>query len=241
LKLAPHVRVRLANTAQKIGETTMKNTMFVAITAVVLSTAGVMEAQVNRPPTVQPRRPEPQERPAVRVQPERRAPEPEFEPRRPEPERPERAPRYVPPENHPYNNFQAEGRPGRTENRPTIVIRPTVVTPVMRHAMTYNTRHGGIHILPEYFATHYGYTHGFHLMTDLTLFGGEWYFNWNSGWFGVMGVFPGNWDLRSDYLYIDIGDDGNYYLYDAQFPGVTVQLTFVQNVGDDQAGADQDQ
>jgi hypothetical protein len=37
-----------------------------------------------------------------------------------------------------------------------------------------------------------------------------------------------------------MGDDGNYYLYDAQFPNVAVQLTFVQNVGEDQAGADQD-
>ena len=39
---------------------------------------------------------------------------------------------------------------------------------------------------------------------------------------------------------IGMGDDGNYYLYDAQFPNVAVQLTFVQNVGEDQAGADQD-
>jgi hypothetical protein len=55
-----------------------------------------------------------------------------------------------------------------------------------------------------------------------------------------MGPLPGNWGFQTDYLYIDIGDDGNYYLYDAQFPDAAVQLTFVQNIGDDQTGADQD-
>jgi hypothetical protein len=38
-----------------------------------------------------------------------------------------------------------------------------------------------------------------------------------------------------------LGDDGNYYLYDASSPDSAVQLTFVQNVGDDQAGADDDE
>jgi hypothetical protein len=52
---------------------------------------------------------------------------------------------------------------------------------------------------------------------------------------------PGNWSFQTDYLYIGLGEDGNYYLYDAQFPDLAVQLTFVQNIGDDQAGADQDQ
>ncbi len=33
-----------------------------------------------------------------------------------------------------------------------------------------------------------------------------------------------------------MGQDGNYYLYNPQFPDVSVQLTFVQNVAGDQAG-----
>jgi hypothetical protein len=68
---------------------------------------------------------------------------------------------------------------------------------------------------------------------------GEWYFNWNGGTFGIIGQMPAYWGFQTDNLYIDIGDDGNYYLYDSQFPGVAVQLTFVQNVGDDQSRADQ--
>jgi hypothetical protein len=107
--------------------------------------------------------------------------------------------------------------------------------------MTYNTRPGGVHIDPDYFASHYGPNHGFHFTQGaptygLTSFNGEWYFNWNGGNFGVMGLLPGNWGLLTDNLYIDVGDDGNYYLYDSQFPGFAVQLTFVQNIGDDQAG-----
>jgi len=110
-------------------------------------------------------------------------------------------------------------------------------------ARTYNSRPGGVHINPGYFAAHYGHAHGFHCSSncDLRAFGGERYFNVNGGWFGIIGQIPGNWAFQTDYLYIGIGDDGNYYLYDAQFPDVAVQLTFVQNIGDDQAGADEDQ
>ena len=114
--------------------------------------------------------------------------------------------------------------------------------------MTYNTRPGGVHINPEYFDTHYGRAHTFHFTNyaggpcigdcGLRVFGGEWYFDFNGGWFGIVGPLPGNWAFQTDYLYIDIGDDGNYYLYDAQFPEAAVQLTFVQNIGDDQAGAE---
>ncbi len=173
--------------------------------------------------------------------------------RRPESEnRPENLSHSVGPENHPYNNVRPENRPNLGANHPnTTVFRPTVITPTMRHAMTYNTRPGGIHINPAHFATHFGYAHGFHFTNysggpcigdcGLRSFGGEWYFNFNGGWFGLMGPMPGNWGLQTDYLYIDVGDDGNYYLYDAQFPDVAVQLTFVENLGDDQAGADEDQ
>jgi hypothetical protein len=123
-----------------------------------------------------------------------------------------------------------------------------VITPAIRHAMTYNARPGGIHISTDYFAGHYGRDHRFHFdgwnaacaACNFTVVGGEWYFNWSGGNFGVVAPIPGYWALATDALYIDIGGDGNYYLYDTQFPGVAVQLTFVQNPGDDQAGADQD-
>jgi hypothetical protein len=225
-----HVRVRPATTAQKKGETTMKKKMLVVLAVVILSAAG-MEAQKLQ-----------------------RRPEPKTEQRRPEREpesRPEHPPHGVPPENRPYNNVQPESHPNIGVNHPSMtVVRPTVIAPAMRRAMTYNTRPGGVHINPEYFATHYGYAHGFHFTNyaggscigdcGLREFGGEWYFNWNDGWFGIMGQMPGDWAFQTDYLYIGIGDDGNYYLYDAQFPDVAVQLTFVQNPGDDQAGAEQD-
>jgi hypothetical protein len=185
-----------------------------------------------------------QAEPERQVRFEERRPEPEFEQRHREPEperedRPEYRPHEQQPENRSFNNVQP---------RSTNVVRPAVVTPALSRAMTYNTRPGGIHIEPGYFAEHYGYAHGFHFTNygggpcigncGLIVFGEEWYFNWNGGWFGIMGQLPGNWALQSDYLYIGIGDDGNYYLYDAQFPDLAVQLTFVQNIGDDQAGAD---
>jgi len=173
----------------------MKKRMLVTLTAVILSSAGLMEAQV------------------IRMQREPLRREPQSGQRwRPEPvNRSERPARNVPAGNR------------------------------MRRAMSYNTRPGGVHINPEYFATHYGYAHGFHFIDcSRTVSGGELYFNWNGGWFGVRGQLPGNWAFQTDYLYIGMGDDGNYYLYDAQFPNVAVQLTFVQNVGEDQAGADQD-
>ena len=136
---------------------------------------------------------------------------------RPEPEvqnRPQYHPYNMTPENRPYNNVQQGS-----------------------HA-------GGTHINPSYFATHYGSAHGFHFNDPANccvLRGTKWYFTWNGGWFGMMGQFPSAWAVGTDYLYIDQGDDGNYYLYDAQFPGAAIQLTFVQNIGDDQAGDDQDQ
>jgi hypothetical protein len=115
--------------------------------------------------------------------------------------------------------------------------------------MTYNTRPNGAHLHPQYFADHFGSAHSFHFdgwgpgcpTCGFTLLSGEFYFHLNGANFGVIGPIPGNWGLATDYLYVDVGDDGNYYLYDAQFPDLAVQLTFVQNIGDDQAGADEDQ
>jgi hypothetical protein len=173
---------------------------------------------------------------------------------RPEPQREERYEpenrQYSQPENRQYDNSQSGSRiDSRLGHSNTNVIRPQAVSQTMRRAMTYNTRQDGVHITPEYFAGHFGRDHGFHFngwgpgcpTCGFTLFNGEWYFNWNGANFGLMSQVPGNWGLATDYLYIDIGDDGNYYLYDAQFPDLAVQLTFVQNLGDDQAGADQDQ
>jgi len=183
------------------------------------------------------------------------APRPQYTPPAPRPApqaAPQRRPDPVPSERHVYNNAQPESHPNPGVNSPnTAVFRPTVVTPAPRRAATYNTRPGGIHINPGYFATHYGHAHGFHFTSyaggpcigdcGLRVFGGEWYFNCNGGWFGIIGQMPGNWAFQTDYLYIDIGDDGNYYLYDAQFPDMAVQLTFVQNIGDDQAADAQEQ
>lgn len=231
----------------------MTQKMLVTLTAVILSGAAVTEAQVNRfqPAT---RRPEPVQRPVVHERPVvhdqpvvherpvtheqpvvRERPASHLEHQTAE-RRVEREP-----ESRPERRVEPEYRSRPSVNRQTTIVYRPVNTPAMRHAMTYNTRPGGVHIHPQYFATHYGRDHGFHINGGFRLFGAEYYFNWNGGWFGVIGTVPGNWALQSDYLYIDVGDDGNYYLYNAQYPDLAVQLTFVQNVGDDQADTDQDQ
>ncbi len=164
---------------------------------------------------------------------------------RPQPEpvnRPEVHTYNPPPQNPLYNN-PPQNQPAPAVNHPnTTVFRPAVTTPALRRAMTYNTRPGSIRINPNYFATHYGRAYGFHFNNPANcciLRGNEWYFTWNGGWFGLLAPFPGGWAIGADYLYIDQGEDGNYYLYDAQFPDMAIQLTFVQNLGDDQAGDDQ--
>lgn len=173
----------------------MKTTTLVALTAVLLSAAGVTEAQGVRG---QPRRPEPQ-----------------------------------------FQQHRAEREP---MNRPERRARNVAPETRMRSVRSYNTRAGGVHINPDYFATHYGYANRFHFSEEpFRAYGGELYFNFNGGWFGVMGPVPGNWALQAEYFYIGIGDEGNYYLYDTQFPNTAVQLTFVQDIGDDQTGAYEDQ
>lgn len=160
------------------------------------------------------------------------------------PSRQETPQRTVTPENRPYNSGNQGGnRVNPGSNHPnTTTVRPAAATPALRHAMTYNTRPGGVHVNPAYFAVHYGREHTFrYTECGLRVVGAEWYFNFNGGWFGIMGEMPSDWAPGSDYLYIDIGDDGNYYLYDTQYPDLAVQLTFVQNVGDDQAGAQDEQ
>jgi hypothetical protein len=236
----------------------MKKRMLVALTTVILSATGVMEAREVRVqpqqrcsgPGAERQRPEPEaQRQRPEPEAERQRPEPESERRGREPEPENMVERPTtnndPPENRAYNNVQPESRSNAGVNHPnTTVLRPTVISPAMRHAMTYNSRPGATHIDPEYFAAQYGYANRLHFTNyagwpcvgDCVVFGGEWYFYRSGGWFGIMGQMPGNWAFQTDYLYIDIGDDGNYYLYDAQFPDVAVQLTYVHNIGDDQAG-----
>jgi hypothetical protein len=224
----------------------------ILLSSLTVSSVPAIHAQLRTTTTTPKYTPPPAPRQVSRPEPEpqQRRPEPEPEQRRIEPEtRQQYTPRDVQPENRPYNNAQSESRPDPSLRHTNVnVVRPQVVTPALRHAMTYNTRPNGVHILPDYFAGHFGATHGFHFIgwgpgcptCGFTPFHGEWYFNWNGANFGLMGQIPGNWALATDYLYVDIGDDGNYYLYDTQFPDLAVQLTFVQNLGDDQAGADQD-
>ncbi len=227
------------------SQKTIANLVLVA--SLMMSAVGLVQAQ-RRTTTTYTYTPAPRPEPQPQWHP---APQPDYTPRNV----PENHPYNSVPENHPYNipdnhfnNAQPVIRPSLGANHPnTTVLRPANVTPVIRRAMTYNTRPGGVHIRPDYFAGHFGVSHGFHFngwgpncpTCGFTLFNSEWYFNWNGGEFGVMGQIPGNWALGSDYLYIDTGDDGNYYLYDSQFPDFAVQLTFVNNIGDDQAGADQ--
>lgn len=159
---------------------------------------------------------------------------------RPEPQREQQ--RYEP-ETRQFNNSRSESRSDSSVERSNVMVAGS------RHITNCNTRPGGVHITPKYFAGHFGRGHGFHFdgwtagcpTCPFRLFNGEYYFSLSGANFGVISPIPGNWVLATDYLYVDIGDDGNYYLYDAQFPDVAVQLTFVQNLGDDQAGADNDQ
>jgi hypothetical protein len=180
LRRTPHIRVRPANSGPEKGETTMKNTMLVALAAGILSVPGAMEAQ------------------QIRIQPQPR----QFQPRQ-------------------TNNATPANR--------------------LRHAATYNSRPEGVHINPDYFASHYGNAHPFHFSDDpFRQIGGELYFNFNGGWFGVIGTVPGNWGLQADSFYVGLGEDGNYYLYNARFPDMALQLTFVENPGDDQVSDDGD-
>jgi hypothetical protein len=118
---------------------------------------------------------------------------------------PEQRP-YTARDKRPYIDPQPLKRPSNNTSRPlsrpnlgakhpsTVVARPTVITAALRRAMTSNTCPGGVHIRPDYFAAHYGYAHGFHSGDcGFKLFGGEWYFNFDGGWFGIIGPMPGNW------------------------------------------------
>jgi hypothetical protein len=133
---------------------------------------------------------------------------------------------------HEYGYHLGANHPG------TGVVTPTD-TPAFRRARVYNTRINGVHVSPEYFATNFGMNHQFHFPSAgppyFVLYQGEWYCQVNGTTFGVMGALPAAWNVAMENLYIDIGDDGNYYLYDTNQPNIAIQLTFVQAKGDDQA------
>lgn len=218
----------------------------ILLSTLTLSSAATVQAQQRWNTARQTYTPPPAPRQVERSEPQR---EERYEPENRQYSQPENR-QFSQTENRQYNNFQPESRPDSGLGHSNAnVVRPQVVTPALRHAMTYNTRPNGIHISPDYFTGHFGLAHTFHFngwgpdcpTCGFTQFNGESYFNVNGANFGLMSPIPGNWFLATDYLYVDIGDDGNYYLYDAVFPDLAVQLTFVQNLGDDQAGADQDQ
>jgi len=128
-------------------------------------------------------------------------------------------------------------------------VRPAVISPSLEHAMHYNQIHSDgswrWRLVPAYAAATFGPAHTFRFTSAFLVVGGEHYF-WLPGlngngfvWFGVLGPFPDNW-LLTDTFYVDYGDDGNYYLYDALNPGVAIPLSAADNAGDDQAGADDD-
>jgi len=133
---------------------------------------------------------------------------------------------------HEYHYSLGANHPG------TRIILPDE-TPAFRRARVYNTRNNGLHITPEYFAANFGVSHPVHFPSTgspyFVPYRGEWYCQVNGAYFGVMGPLPNAWNTAIDNLYIDIGDDGNYYLYDSAQPDFAIQLTYVQRMGDDQA------
>lgn len=227
-----------------------------------------------RVPSYTPPRYTPAPRPAPRPEPVYRAPEtPRPEPRV---EHYDNTPRQnnVPMNNSPSNNFSSNNAPSNDggQSRPSVgnsqipafarmephsnfsVVRPAAVPRFMARAMTYNRRHA-IFVRNDYFVANYGAAHAFHInfFTEhgVSVFNPDFmaqepYFQFGGFWFGLLGPIPTNWRLALDNLYIDVGDDGNYYLYDAAFPGLAIQLSAGVNIGDDQADnyqdpADQDQ
>lgn len=111
------------------------------------------------------------------------------------------------------------------QNREYTSSSVNVISTERRTAIAGVRRHGG-HIDSNYFASEYGRAHTFSFgnlgASFTTNLNGELYFHLNGGDFGVVTPIPSAWRLAFDSLYIDIGDDGNYYLYDSQFPDVAV-------------------
>jgi hypothetical protein len=147
-----------------------KAALLVLLASLTVSSVGPIQAQQRKTTTTNVPRytPPPAPRPA---------PRPEPEPQN----RPEYRSYNAPPENRSYNNnnsVQPESRPGLGANHPNATaFRPTVITPALTRAMTYNSRPGGIRINPSYFATHYGRAYGFHFNDPANccvLRGSEW-------------------------------------------------------------------
>ena len=135
-------------------------------------------------------------------------------------------------------------------------VRPGQVTPAIHRAMRYNqVRADGSsrwRVNDRYIADRFGISNRFHVHgNDWVYFGSpfnyglsyapEAYFQLPGSalfppiWFGVLGPFPSNWMLATDDLYVVVGDDGNYYMCDAAYPDVEVQVAAMANVGDDQS------
>jgi hypothetical protein len=216
------------------------------VLALTLTASGSMQAQIHRTTVYTPVYNPPAPRPAPRVN---STPEPRRIETRPEsrlesrPEVRNNAPQTMQPQYPAGNGSQNQGRSSLGANHANATVaQPAVMTPALKRATLYNSRPSRPRISPDYFAANYGPKNGFHFngsspscpTCGMAQVNGESYFNWNGGNFGILGQTPANWALGSDYLYIDIGDDGNYYLYDAQYPDIAVQLTFVHEPGADQ-------
>jgi hypothetical protein len=155
-----------------------------------------------------------------------------------------------------HNSYIPTGAHLESHSNQSTVVRPAQVTPAIHRAMRYNqVRANGSYrwrLSNGFIADRFGNSHLFHIHgTDWVTFGSpfnyglsfapEAYFQlpgsalYPPAWFGVLGPFPSNWMLGADDLYIVVGDDGNYYLCDATYPGVEIQVAAVQNVGDDQS------
>lgn len=231
--------------------TSTKRIALLVLLAVPAISVGPILSQQRKPTTYVPSYTPPAPRPAPRQEsePGQRRPAPQqsypvnqnrYSPQNAQPSN--RQSTGVQSENRQYASVRPESASLGANHSNVTISRPPVITAAVRHAMSYNSRPNGVHIRPDYFASHYGRANVFHLSYGgLIAFRGEFYFNFNGGSFGMIGSVPATWALAVDYLYIDLGDDGNYYLYDAQNPDVAVQITFVQNLGDDQTGSDQDQ
>jgi hypothetical protein len=242
-----------------------KKVVYLAVlTSIAFSSAAPLHAQQRRNLTIPTYTPPPAPRPTARpVEPERPQPQPQprnYQPKNqpPEERHPENPqPAYSHPVQQQEHTREVTTQPTNVGNshistgtalethRGFTAVRPAVVTPAMTNAMRYNqVRPDGTwhwRLFPAYTAAVFGSSHTWHFANGFVVVGGESYF-WLPGlngagrvWFGILGPFPDNW-LLTDPLYLDFGDDGNYYLYDALYPGIAIPLSAGDNAGDDQTG-----
>jgi hypothetical protein len=239
-------------------KSTKKVAYFVLFTSLTLGSVTPLHAQrrttfpmpsYTPPPAPRPApRPVEQERPEPRTyQPENRVPE-----QRPENNQPaynrqfrqEEVQRQVTTQPVNVGNSHIATGTALESHSGFTAVRPAVITPGIANAMRYNQiRPDGSYrwrLFPAYTEAMFGQSHTFAITGGFVVVGGEGYF-WLPGlpgngpvWFGVLGPIPDNWVLVSDPLYVDQGDDGNYYLYDALYPGLAIPISAGNNAGDDQ-------